>query len=108
MPGKRTSRLIIPTITIADALFTFLFVFAAQALPFGHTGPAAPVSYWLAKPSIYMLIAPIAAGVARRRGNPGNKKGRAPGGLGGGVGGAPLKSAVWNKPTHAHTVYRTV
>jgi len=59
-------RTAIQAVALTDGLLTFPYVFAAEALPFGRSGPAAAWTYWLGQPWVYMLIAPVAVVVAWR------------------------------------------
>src|SRR4051812_37722769 len=53
-------------VAAADWLLTYPYVFLTNALPFEHSGPAAPATYWMTQVWAYVLIAPVAAIAAWR------------------------------------------
>lgn len=53
-------------VAVADALLTYPYVFAANALLFAPEGPHATTAYWMTQAWVYLLIAPIAIVAAWR------------------------------------------
>lgn len=53
-------------VVATDFVLTYPYVFAANALPFEHSGPAASSTYWMTQMWVYALIVPVAAIAAWR------------------------------------------
>ena len=47
------------SVAVVDFIATYVYAFAANALPYGRSGPDA-VSYWFTQPLAYALITPLA------------------------------------------------
>jgi len=46
-------------VALLDSLITYSFLFAANEIPLGRTGPHAPWTHWITQPWVYVLCAPV-------------------------------------------------